>query len=57
MRTIQSLRVQTPNVLARMIHIGDVIIKTFNSEMRLTDVNNPRQNGEDDRCLFTQSTE
>jgi hypothetical protein len=41
LRTIQSLRVQTPNVLARMIHIGDVIIKTFNSEMRLTDVNNP----------------
>jgi len=43
LRTIQSLRVQTTNVLARMIHMGDVIIKTFNSEMRLTDVNNPER--------------
>ncbi|MBC8330544.1 MAG: cyclic nucleotide-binding domain-containing protein [Anaerolineae bacterium] len=43
LRTIQSLGVQTGNVLARAIQVGDVVIKTFNSEMRLTDVHNPER--------------
>lgn len=43
LRTIQSLGVQTGNVVARVIQVGDVVIKTFNSEMRLTDVQNPER--------------
>jgi hypothetical protein len=43
LRTIQSLKVQTPHIGARIIHFGDVVIRTFNSEMRLTDVNNPER--------------
>jgi hypothetical protein len=41
LRRIQSLDVQTSNVLERLISVGDVIIRTFNSEMRLTDVDHP----------------
>jgi hypothetical protein len=41
LRTIQSLKVQTPNVFARMINVGDLIVRTFNSEMKMTDVNQP----------------
>jgi hypothetical protein len=43
LRTIQSLNVKTSNVFARMIHVGDLIIKTWNSEMDLTNVNHPDQ--------------
>jgi hypothetical protein len=43
LRTIQSLNIQTPNVLARMIDVGDLIVRTFNSEMKLTDVNHPER--------------
>ncbi len=43
LRTIQSLDVQTRNVFARAIQVGDLIIRTFNSEMRLTDVYYPAQ--------------
>lgn len=41
LRRIQSLDVETSNFLERLISVGDVIIRTFNSEMRLTDVNHP----------------
>jgi CRP-like cAMP-binding protein len=41
LRRIQSLDVQTPNVFARLILVGDLIIRTFNSQMRLTDVHHP----------------
>ncbi len=41
LRRIQSLDVQTPNVFARLIQVGDLIIRTFNSQMRLTDVYHP----------------
>jgi hypothetical protein len=43
LRTIQSLNAQTPNVFARLIQVGDLVIRTFNSEMRLTDVYYPEQ--------------
>jgi CRP-like cAMP-binding protein len=43
LRAIQSLDVQTPNVFARVIQVGDLVIRTFNSEMRLTDVSYPER--------------
>jgi hypothetical protein len=43
LRRIQSLNVLTPNVFARMINVGVLSIRTFNSEMRLTDVNHPER--------------
>ena len=43
LRAIQSLDVQTPNVFARLIDIGDLVIRTFNSQMRLTDVIHPNR--------------
>jgi len=43
LRRIQSLNIQTPNVFARMINVGVLTIRTFNSEMRLTDVNHPER--------------
>jgi len=41
LRTIQSLSVKTPNTIARMLQVGDLIIRTFNSEMALENVNRP----------------
>ena len=41
LRTIQSLSVKTPHTIARMIQVGDLIIRTFNSEMTLENVNRP----------------
>lgn len=41
LRRIQSLDVETANFLERLIFVGDVIIRTFNSEMRLTNVHYP----------------
>ncbi len=43
LRTIQSLNVHTKNILMRAIHAGDVIVRTFNSELRMTDVHHPEQ--------------
>jgi len=43
LRTIQSLDVQTPNFVARAIRVGNLIVRTFNSQMILTDVNNPER--------------
>ncbi len=43
LRTIQSLNVQTKNILARGLQVGDVIVRTFNSELRMTDVHHPEQ--------------
>jgi len=43
LRTIQSLVIQTPNVFSRMIHVGDMIVRTFNSEMKLKNVNHPER--------------
>ncbi len=41
LRAIQSLDVQTPNVFARLIDVGSLVIRTFNSQMHLTDVIHP----------------
>jgi len=41
LRTIQSLRIQSLNFLARSFGVGDLIVKTFNSQLTLTDVNHP----------------
>jgi CRP-like cAMP-binding protein len=43
LRRIQSLDVETPNVFARLIQVGDLIIRTFNSQMKLTDVYHPER--------------
>ncbi|MBU0510133.1 MAG: PH domain-containing protein [Chloroflexi bacterium] len=43
LRTIQSLNVQTRNILARALQMGDVIVRTFNSELRMTDVYHPER--------------
>jgi hypothetical protein len=43
LRAIQSLDVQTPNVIARLIDIGALVIRTFNSQMLLTDVIHPHR--------------
>lgn len=43
LRAIQSLDVQTPNVFARLIDVGILVIRTFNSQMRLTDVIHPNR--------------
>jgi hypothetical protein len=43
LRRIQSLDVRTSNFVERMINVGDVVIRTFNSEMMLTGVNGPAQ--------------
>jgi hypothetical protein len=41
LRAIQSIDVETPNVFARLIDIGTLVIRTFNSQMGLTDVIHP----------------
>jgi hypothetical protein len=41
LRTIQSLNIQTGNFFHRSIHVGDLIVRTFNSELRMTDVHYP----------------
>ena len=43
LRTIQSLNIQTGNFFHRSIHVGDLIVRTFNSELRMTDVYHPEQ--------------
>ena len=43
LRAIQSLDVQTTNVFARMIDVGELVIRTFNSQMRLTHVSHPNR--------------
>ena len=41
LRRIQSLDIETSHFLERILGVGDVIIRTFNSEMRLTQVKFP----------------
>jgi hypothetical protein len=41
LRTIQSLNIQTRNILHRWMQVGDLIVRTFNSELHMTDVNHP----------------
>ena len=43
LRTIQSLNIQTGNFFNRSIHVGDLIVRTFNSELRMTDVYHPER--------------
>jgi hypothetical protein len=43
LRTIQSLNIQTGNFFQRSIHVGDLIVRTFNSELRMTDVYQPER--------------
>jgi hypothetical protein len=41
LRTIQSLNIETGSFIARMLKVGDLIVRTFNSELRMTDVRDP----------------
>ena len=41
LRKIQSLNIHTRNVFHRWLKIGDLMVRTFNSELRMTDVNRP----------------
>ena len=43
LRTIQSLNIQTGSFIARALKVGDLIVRTFNSELRMTDVRAPEQ--------------
>jgi hypothetical protein len=43
LRTIQSMNIQTGNFFQRGINVGDLIVRTFNSELRMTDVYHPEQ--------------
>jgi hypothetical protein len=43
LRTIQSLNIQTGNIFARAIEVGDLIVRTFNSELHMTDVRSPER--------------
>jgi hypothetical protein len=43
LRTIQSLNIQTGNFFHRAIKVGDLIVRTFNSELRMTDVDHPER--------------
>lgn len=43
LRTIQSMNIQTGNFFHRAIHVGDLIVRTFNSELRMSDVYQPEQ--------------
>jgi hypothetical protein len=43
LRAIQSLNVQTRNFFERILQVGDVIVRTFNSELRMTDVYEPER--------------
>lgn len=43
LRTIQSLNIETGNFIARALEVGDLVVRTFNSELRMTDVRNPQR--------------
>jgi hypothetical protein len=43
LRTIQSLNIQTGNFFHRAIQVGDLIVRTFNSELLMTDVYYPER--------------
>ncbi|HBX69723.1 MAG TPA: hypothetical protein DEH25_10205 [Chloroflexi bacterium] len=43
LRTIQSLNIQTSSFFQRMIKVGDLIVRTFNSELHMTDVHHPER--------------
>ncbi len=41
LRTIQSLNIRTRNIVHRWIKVGDLVVRTFNSELHMTDVDHP----------------
>ncbi len=43
LRTIQSMNIQTGNFFHRAIEVGDLIVRTFNSELHMSDVHHPEQ--------------
>jgi len=43
LRAIQSLNIQTPGFIARAINVGDLIVRTFNSELHMTEVHHPER--------------
>ena len=43
LRAIQSLNIQTPGFIARAINVGDLIVRTFNSELHMTEVHYPER--------------
>lgn len=43
LRTIQSMNIQTGNFFHRAIQVGDLIVRTFNSELHMSDVHHPER--------------
>ncbi len=43
LRTVQSLEIQSPNFIARSLRVGDLNIKTYNSQLKLTDIYHPER--------------
>jgi hypothetical protein len=43
LRTIQSLNIKTGSFIARSVGVGDLIVRTFNSELYMTDVHSPER--------------
>ncbi len=43
LRTIQSMNIETGSFIGRALKVGDLIVRTFNSELRMTDVRSPEQ--------------
>jgi hypothetical protein len=43
LRTMQSLSIQSSNIIARSLRVGDLIIQTYNSQLKLTDIYHPER--------------
>ena len=43
LRQIQSLNIKTTSFIARMLGVGDLVVRTFNSELYMTDVHRPER--------------
>lgn len=43
LRTIQSMNIETGNFFHRSIKVGDLIVRTFNSELHMSDVHHPER--------------
>ena len=43
LRSVQSINVQTNNILTRSINVGNVIVRTFNTQLLMTDVSHPER--------------
>ncbi len=43
LRAIQSISIQTGSFIERLLKTGDVVVRTFNTKLHMTDVNNPQR--------------